>query len=228
MQIDPAEGDLSHWDLDLARADAYYRLLRALQERYSLSASVPLELMARAEGVVKVVDPDLNEDSLWAAVQSALAKACDQLMEMREQEGAALGEDLIKRIDRVEELVESIQEQAQGVAPLYQARLHRRIDQLTRGKIDIDPVRIAQEVAFQSDRSDISEELVRCRSHIDQFRGAMSAAEPAGRKLNFLLQELNRELNTIGAKAETAEIAHCVVDAKTELEKIREQVQNVE
>jgi uncharacterized protein (TIGR00255 family) len=111
---------------------------------------------------------------------------------------------------------------------IYRTKLIERIQALTQGQMDIDPDRIAQEAAFLADRSDISEELVRAASHLDQFRRILSAEAPAGRKLNFLLQEFNREFNTMGAKTSRTEVAHRVVELKCELEKIREQVQNIE
>ena len=228
VQISHAGNSADNWVIDASRADAYYGALNTLQERYGLKGAVPVELLVRAEGVVKAETPSLDLDDLWAVVAPAVHQAVDQLIAMREQEGIALAEDLQARVDQIASLVNRIEDQSQEMIPLYQERLTRRMEQLTRGKIEVDPVRIAQEVAFLADRSDISEELVRCASHLDQFRGIMAAPDPAGRKLNFLLQELNRELNTIGAKAEKARIAHWVVDAKAELEKIREQVQNVE
>jgi uncharacterized protein (TIGR00255 family) len=110
----------------------------------------------------------------------------------------------------------------------YQERLKERIAQLTQNIVELDPGRIAQEAAFLADRSDISEEIVRAQSHLSQFKQMMNAAEPAGRKLNFLLQELNREFNTMGSKIGNADVAHIIIDVKSELEKIREQIQNVE
>jgi len=228
VQITHEDGDLRHWAVDETRADAYHSVLKTLKERYALADGISLEMLTRAEGVVKVVEPALAEDDLWMALHPALSAALDQLLSMRKREGAALAADLGARIDTVETHVRGIQSQAADMISFYRERLQRRIGQLTHGQIEIDPLRIAQEAAFHADRSDISEELVRCRSHFEQFRAIMAAPEPAGRKLNFLLQELNRELNTIGAKAEKADIAHLVVEAKAELEKIREQVQNVE
>ena len=112
--------------------------------------------------------------------------------------------------------------------PQYQERLKERVSLLTQGSVELDPARIAQEAAFLADRSDISEEIVRAESHLDQFDQIMNAVEPAGRKLNFLLQELNREFNTMGSKVGNAEVAYLIIDVKSELEKIREQIQNVE
>jgi len=128
----------------------------------------------------------------------------------------------------LEAAIGDISRKSAGLATLYQERLKERITTLTQGLVDIDPARIAQEAAFLADRADISEEIVRAGSHLSQFRSIMDAAEPGGRKLNFLLQELNREFNTMGSKISNAAAGHVVVEVKAELEKIREQIQNVE
>jgi uncharacterized protein (TIGR00255 family) len=147
---------------------------------------------------------------------------------MKQAEGAALKADLDQRLGFIEDCIARVAEKTDGMLFLYQEKLKTRIVALTQGMVDIDPARIAQEAAFIADRSDISEELVRAKSHLNQFRQLMAATEPAGRSLNFLLQEFNREFNTMGSKAGDAGIAHMIVSAKTELEKIREQIQNVE
>ena len=121
-----------------------------------------------------------------------------------------------------------IRKESNGLLPLYQERLKERVASLTQDIVELDPARLAQEAAFLADRSDISEEIVRAESHLVQFSRIMNAVEPAGKKLNFLLQELNREFNTMGSKIGNAEVAYLIIDVKSELEKIREQVQNVE
>ena len=147
---------------------------------------------------------------------------------MREKEGAFLANDLKQRLGFVEQSLDQIEADATGLVPLYRERLQERITALTKGVVELDAGRIAQEAAILADRSDISEEIVRAESHLKQFRSIMISEEPAGRKLNFLLQEFNREFNTMGVKAGNAEVSHIIVNVKSELEKIREQVQNVE
>jgi uncharacterized protein (TIGR00255 family) len=147
---------------------------------------------------------------------------------MKRAEGKNIADDLEKRLIKIEDHICQIGERSSGLLEVYQERLKERINSLTHGMVDIDTGRIAQEAAFLADKSDISEEIVRARSHLDQFRRLMTAPECTGRSLNFLLQEFNREFNTMGSKAGNAEISHTIVSAKTELEKIREQVQNVE
>ena len=132
------------------------------------------------------------------------------------------------RPEFIESGLRQIDAAADGLLPVYRDKLTARIEALTQGVAELDPARISQEAAIAADRSDISEEIVRVRSHIRQFRDIMHADEPAGRKLNFLLQEFNREFNTMGSKIGQAEVAHLIVDIKAEIEKLREQVQNIE
>ncbi|MBW2606785.1 MAG: DUF1732 domain-containing protein [Deltaproteobacteria bacterium] len=147
---------------------------------------------------------------------------------MRSKEGNFIAADITKRLDYIENCLTQIKDKSHDLLAYYQQRLKERIDSLTKGIVEIELGRIAQEAAFLADRSDISEEIVRAASHLKQFRDIADSEESSGRKLNFLLQELNREFNTMGSKTEKAHISHIVVDVKSELEKIREQVQNVE
>ena len=147
---------------------------------------------------------------------------------MRSTEGDFILKDFSARLAFIESGLTQIEAATQGMLSAYQQKLTARIEALTQGALELDPVRIAQEAAFLADRSDISEETVRARSHIEQFRTMLNSDEPAGRKLNFLLQELNREFNTMGAKVGQAAVAHVIVDIKAELEKLREQIQNIE
>ena len=187
-----------------------------------------LELLVGAGSLLKAVQPKPDIEAVGALVEGALAQALQALNDMRATEGRALARDLEMRLGLVEEALGAIRSRSADLVRHYQERLTERIAALTQGVVSIDPARIAQEAAFLADRSDISEEVVRAESHLQQFRAIMAAPAPAGRKLNFLLQELNREFNTMGSKISNAAAAHVVVDAKTELEKIREQVQNVE
>jgi uncharacterized protein (TIGR00255 family) len=147
---------------------------------------------------------------------------------MRKKEGDFIARDFKERLDLIEKTLRQIKRESTDLPGLYQEKLKDRIAALTKNIVEVDPGRIAQEAAFLADRSDISEEIVRARSHLKQFRVIMRAAGPSGRKLNFLLQEFTREFNTMGAKAGNAVVSHMIVGVKTELEKLREQVQNVE
>ena len=147
---------------------------------------------------------------------------------MRKKEGDFISQDFKKRLKYIEQTLNKIKRASKDLLSHYQEKLKERMAALTQGIVEIESSRIAQEAAFLADRSDISEEIVRARSHLKQFRDIMTASEPSGRKLNFLLQEFTREFNTMGVKAGNADVSHMIVGVKTELEKIREQVQNVE
>jgi uncharacterized protein (TIGR00255 family) len=160
--------------------------------------------------------------------EAALSEALASLDQMRLQEGNHIGEDFAQRLELIETHLDAIEKEAAGLPALYRDKLTSRIESLTQGVVELDPVRIAQEVAVMADRSDISEEIVRARSHMLQFRALAKGPEPAGRQLNFLLQEFNREFNTMGSKIGQADLAHSIVAVKAEIEKLREQVQNIE
>jgi uncharacterized protein (TIGR00255 family) len=213
---------------DLARARAVSAALERLQAELRVPGSVSLELLVGAGGLLKTVQPKPDLEAVGSLVDAALAQALQGLNDMRAAEGRALARDLDLRLGLVESALAEIRRQSSDLIAHYQDRLKERITALTQGMMAIDPTRVAQEAAFLADRSDISEEIVRAESHLNQFRAIMAAEPSAGRKLNFLLQELNREFNTMGSKISNAAAAHVVVDVKTELEKIREQVQNIE
>jgi uncharacterized protein (TIGR00255 family) len=213
---------------DLARGRAVFAALERLRTELGVPGTVSLDLLVGAGGLLKTVQPKPDIDAVGALVEGALAQGLKALNEMRATEGRALARDLDMRLGLVEEALASIRGRSADLVLHYQDRLKERIAALTQGLVSIDPTRVAQEAAFLADRSDISEEVVRAESHLQQFRAIMGAPAPAGRKLNFLLQELNREFNTMGSKISNAPAAHVVVDVKTELEKIREQIQNVE
>jgi uncharacterized protein (TIGR00255 family) len=213
---------------DLARARAVFAALERLRTELGVPGTVSLDLLVGAGGLLKTVQPKPDIEAVGALVEGALAQGLKALNEMRATEGRALARDLDMRLGLVEEALASIRGRSADLVLHYQDRLKERIAALTQGLVSIDPTRIAQEAAFLADRSDISEEVVRAESHLQQFRAIMDGPAPAGRKLNFLLQELNREFNTMGSKISNAPAAHVVVDVKTELEKIREQIQNVE
>jgi uncharacterized protein (TIGR00255 family) len=216
------------FEIDWARAKAYTDALQQLQRALHLSGEVSLDLLIGAGGIIKPAEAERDLGPIWLVVQKCLEDALVSLDRMRRREGESLTVDFQQRLEAVENYLQQIEKHSDGLLEIYQAKLLERIHILTQGNLDIDPGRIAQEAAFLADRSDISEEIVRAASHLEQFRRILEFEEPAGRKLNFLLQEFNREFNTMGAKTSRTEIAHRVVDLKCELEKIREQVQNIE
>jgi uncharacterized protein (TIGR00255 family) len=228
LSVQSASEAPESFEVNTSMAEGYYAALKTLKEHLHLEEPVPLSLMAAKSGVIEPAKTEIEAESIWSAVSETLEQALSELMDMKIAEGENIAADLNKRLDTIEGIIQKIKKNASGLLEIYQERLSERINTLTHGLIDIDNARIAQEAAFLADKSDISEEIVRARSHLDQFRQLMGAPEPAGRSLNFLLQEFNREFNTMGSKAGHADISHTIVAAKTELEKIREQVQNIE
>jgi uncharacterized protein (TIGR00255 family) len=169
----------------------------------------------------------VDVEAARVALRVALGEALDGLVAMRAREGEALARDLDARAQAVLSLVSRVEELVPRTVEHHRARLAERVEELTRG-IALDPARLAQEVALFADRTDVTEETTRLRSHVDHVRALLALREPAGRKLDFLVQEMHREANTIGSKSQSAEIAALVVSLKTEIERVREQVQNVE
>jgi uncharacterized protein (TIGR00255 family) len=189
---------------------------------------VSLEHIIRAPGVFQSDEELVDAAHIWPAVEKALKPALASLVKMREREGAHLAEDLTARIGIMRQSVEKIQKQAPQTAENYRQNLLERIKSAGIEHIAPDDERLLKEIVLFADRSDISEELTRLQSHFKQFEDCRKSKEPVGRTLDFLAQEMNREINTIGSKANDAIISREVVTLKTELERFREQVQNVE
>lgn len=213
--------------VDLALAESYAHAFRELQARLGLPGAVSLADVLSADGVVRLDERAVDPDAARAALWTALAAALDALVAMRAREGEALARDLAARLDTVEALVARAAALVPQAIEHHRARLAERVQELTRG-IPLDPGRLEQEVALFADRTDVAEEVTRLRSHLSQVRALLAGSEPAGRKLDFLVQEMHREVNTIGSKSQSAEVATVVVAAKAEIERMREQVQNVE
>ncbi len=216
------------FEIDAAKATAYHDALVALKETLGISEAITVAMVTAVPGVITPASKQVDIEADWKIIERCLATAMTDLVAMRQKEGAFLEKDLTARLDIIETRLSEIESAAAGLTATYQERLQVRIGELTQGQVPLDPSRIAQEAAFLADKSDISEEIVRVKSHILQFRHILADKTPAGRKLNFLLQEFNREFNTMGAKVGSANAAHIIVDVKSELEKIREQSQNVE
>jgi uncharacterized protein (TIGR00255 family) len=212
-------------DKDLALA--YDNTLEDLAKTLDISYSRDLYRLVSMPDVMSVEDTQEDLDAIWAVCNNALLIALTAFIEMRGQEGTRLQEDLIHRIDKIAQCIKEIEVRQPKVVKDYQEKLHQRLAELLV-EIPVDENRMANEVASFADRISITEELVRLHSHLAQFKASLNLEEPIGRKLDFLLQELNREINTTGSKANDMEIARIVVEVKSELEKIREQVQNLE
>jgi uncharacterized protein (TIGR00255 family) len=228
LQIIDDSEEAYGFDIDEPKALAYINVLSKLKNKFNINADISLELLVNTGGVIKPVETSKDMDICWNRIKACLTGTLDDLNAMRKKEGDFIAKDFTNRLDFIEKSIGQIKKDSGNLLSHYQERLKERITVLTKGMIDIDPARIAQEAAFFADRSDISEEILRVESHIKEFRTIMDSEESAGRKLNFLLQEFNREFNTMGAKAGNSNVSHTIVTVKSELEKIREQVQNIE
>lgn len=217
-------------EVDMSRALSCKTALENLKTTLSLEGEVTLALLMQAgSGILKTAERTLDLERFFPVVTGAMEEALDAIDAMRTTEGRYLAEDFRQRLCWIENEVAAIEQASGDLISLYRNRIMERVSQLMQDAgLEPDPGRLLQEAAILADRSDISEEVVRARSHIAHFREIMDGPEPGGRKLNFLLQEFNREFNTMGSKAGDSSIAHRVVAMKAELEKLREQVQNIE
>ena len=209
-------------------AKSYAREFSKLAKTLKLKEGVTLDLLLRAPGVIQTSEAMGDAESLWPAIQKALRTALDAMIKMREREGAHLARDLRGRIDAIRQAARRVVARAPGVAKQYEEQLRERIKNAGFEAPGLEDERLMKEVIYFADRSDISEELTRLQSHFSQFEDCLKAKEPVGRTLDFLSQEMNREINTIGSKANDSLISREVVVLKAELEKFREQAQNVE
>ncbi|MBE3588949.1 MAG: YicC family protein [Thermoanaerobacteraceae bacterium] len=213
--------------VDKGLAASYYKALEELQSILGLKGAITLEHLTGLPGVLVLEEPEEEVEKWWPVIQEALDGALEGLLAMRRSEGARLRADMDGRLDRIALILKQIEDRAPRVVAEYHQRLTQRLAEWMPGTT-LDESRLAMEVAIFAERSSITEEVVRLYSHLAQFRGFMDVTEPVGRKLDFLLQEMHREINTIASKAGDQEISRAVVEMKSELEKIREQVQNIE
>ncbi len=208
----------------------YVKALREIKQELGLAGEIDVNSLARVPGALTAARDGFDEQNM-AGVESALDQALDSLEQMRASEGAALAAEMRVRVAKIEAEVPIIESAAAGLADAYRQRLQKRVTELiARGSqaVELDAGRLAQEVAYLADRSDISEELARLRSHLEQFRSSIDADGEVGKRLDFLLQELNREANTVLSKSTEIAIKDSALAIKAEVEKLREQVQNVE
>ena len=208
-------------------ADRYVGLLQQLRERYQLDSAISVQTLAALPDLFAWEHTALSDEETWALLKNVISKACDNMEAMKAREGDALTRDFEQRLDLLREQLDLISERA-PLRPLEaKQRLLTRLQPLL-DDVEIDPIRLAQELALMADRLDCTEECVRLAAHIDQFRSLIAGSELAGRKLNFLLQEMNREANTIASKSNDVTMTRGVIVIKEETERLREQVQNVE
>ncbi|MGE5614436.1 MAG: YicC/YloC family endoribonuclease [Bacillota bacterium] len=219
--------DARHVTFDEALAKTYISAVESLRDRYGLKDDITVSLISKYPEVLRVEQDEEDEEYLWSLLKVATEDALASLIRMREIEGEGLKNALLERVDYIDEVIVKLAERAPEVPLEYKAKLMSRISELL-GQQPVDESRVAMEVAIFADKCSIDEELVRLKSHVCQVREILQMDMPVGRKLDFLVQEMNREINTIGSKANDLVITRYVVDIKSEIEKIREQVQNIE
>ena len=224
--IEGKDAARAHLNKGLARA--YAHELGRLAKELKLDGTVSLDLLVRAPGVLQSNEEMADAEDFWPAVSEALKQAVGMMVKMREREGAHLQKDVVQRIATMRKSVARVQKHAPAVQKRYRKQLVERIEAAGIDPAQMDEERLLREIVYFADRSDITEELTRLSSHFQQFDEYVNSNEPIGRTLDFLAQEMNREINTIGSKANDSAISREVVVLKTELEKFREQVQNVE
>lgn len=208
-------------------ASAYVKALKELSQTYSLKDDFGTSAVSRFPDVFVLRKADEDEEKLWSLIQPVAEQAVDKFISMREAEGEKMRCDILSHAQAIIDNVSFIEERSPQTVKEYNEKLVTRVHELI-GDVSLDESRIIQEVALFADKVAVAEETVRLRSHISQLRNFLNGEEPIGRKMDFLVQEINREANTIGSKACDVEIARRVVDIKAEIEKIREQIQNIE
>jgi len=218
---------VQHLTVDADLAKTYKRLLLDLQDKLGLEASLGLDTLLHFRDIFVFEEDEKSRAQAWKVLEMAVDQSVKECIQMRKEEGLAIETDFNERLNQLETLSSEVENRTPLVVLEVRDRLQKRIEELL-GQGELDESRLAQEVAILAERSDITEEVIRVNSHIQQFRALLKASGPRGRQLEFLLQEMHREINTIGSKANDVEIAQKVIQIKTELERLREQVQNVE
>jgi uncharacterized protein (TIGR00255 family) len=214
-------------ELNMPLVDAYLKIFAQLSSRSGLNQEMRLETLLQMNDVVNVKTDTDDEEEMGKGLYETLSLGLDSLVEMRQKEGNAIETDLRKRLKRVGGFVNDVRGRTPEIVKAYGIRLKENVEKLCQG-IEVDRDRIAQEVAIFAERSDVTEELVRMGSHLEQFSEYLEMDDAVGRRLDFLIQEMNREVNTLGSKASNGFVSRTVVEMKAELEKLREQIQNVE
>lgn len=213
-------------DNELARS--YYNALEGLIEILNLNDNISLNNMLNIPDIVKTKKREIDEDSIWKVLNDALNISLRNISHMRAKEGEELKKDILIKLDSINEYVKVIEDRSPEVVIEYKRKLNDRINELVDNNTILDKERLNNEVAFFADKASIDEEIVRLKSHIKQLKVILEEDDSIGRKLDFLIQEFNREINTIGSKSSDVLITRYVVELKSEVEKIREQVQNIE
>lgn len=213
---------------DETLANQYVNILREIRDKFDLVDDISVMNVAKFPDIIKTEEKEEDEDLLWSMLSKALEETLTKLKEMRSEEGQKLAQDVLERCDILQNTIEEIEKNSYNVVIDYKEKLNNRISEILDNPSLIDENRLAQEVAIYADKSSITEEIVRFKSHIEQLKNTVVKNESIGRKIDFLIQEMNRETNTIGSKSSDLNITNLVVEVKSELEKIREQIQNIE
>lgn len=227
ITIEDFREDGKQIQVDMALAQQYKKAVETLSETFSLQNDLTAGQMARFPDIFQIDKTEEDHDVIWREVQQVLAEAGENFLQMRQREGERIGNALLECGGRIRAIVERIETLAPAAVNEYQRRLREKIVELTQQQ-DIDETRLLTEVAIFADKVCTDEEITRLKSHLEELDHLLHLEEPVGRKLDFLIQEMNREVNTIGSKSNQLEIAKLVVDAKAEIEKLREQIQNIE
>ena len=230
VSIDMSDTECSYdIELNTPVVESYIRIFAQIEERFGIKNDVGVDSLCKLKNVLVMKPKVLDDELVHSLVLEALNQAIVSFDNMKRTEGKAIETDFVKRLNVIDQLVDKIVDMAPKVVEEYRNRLYNNLKQLLKDTpVDVNDNRFIYEVSIFSERCDITEELVRIKSHIRQFLSFLEEENPVGRRLDFLLQEMNREVNTIGSKANDAEISRTVVDIKGELEKLREQVQNIE
>ena len=227
--VENVDSEGVHVELDDAYLTGYLSALKSLRDDYCLRDDISVMSVAKNQQIFVIRKPEEDVEKDWQEVLSVLEPAVDAFLAVREREGALLAADIRAKIAHIKECVDQVEQLSQDSIVHYRERLAEKIrDALADNRIQPDENRILTECAIFADKVAVDEELVRLRAHFEALEQILSSGDPVGRKLDFLLQEMNREVNTTGSKCNNAEIARLVVDMKCELEKIREQIQNLE
>jgi len=227
IDSDPGANGTDKPEVNLPLVTSYYALLTNLKEKFNLSGEITLDTIVNLKGGIYIPELEIDPEEAWDTIRAVLDDSLDSLICMKEMEGRLLYEDFIARLDTIGSHIEKIEARIPQVASEYQERLLERIRELTES-MDYDKSRIIQEVAIMAEKSDITEEIVRLKSHMKQFEELLDSEIAIGRKMDFMFQEMHREINTIGSKSSDLTISGNVIEIKTELAKLREQAQNIE
>lgn len=227
VTIFAVDGKNAEVKINREMARSYVEALRSVKDELELKDDLSLSVIARMPDVFNVVNAEQDEDEIWKEVEAVADEAIASFVRMREIEGARMCDDVLGRLKTVEEMVKQVEVLSPQSVIDYKARLMAKLNEVLESK-NIDEARVLTEVAIFSEKLAVDEETVRLRSHLKQFNELVKKNEPVGRKLDFLLQEINREVNTTGSKCQDVEVTSVVVNMKSEIEKIREQIQNVE